>query len=609
MKRWLAWSLAGTLAAFGLVSLSTAGCGGSASQTGEGGPDTGMGMDTSPPPPDHHSPDGGMKDTGSKKDVVEPFDVMDSGPPTEGGPAPPDGGVQLVNDVTAGLGAIQIVGVTDDSQNVIYFGSTSTTAAVYAVPVAGGTPTLIFKGTSAATNPTVVLTHSTVFVWTATATNSTTGNSIGTLTAIWTSATGVVTLSPSVPKSVAGLVATSPDGTLVAYTSGVNPGGTYGNLVVASTDGTTLPPKTLLTNTATNATQTTTTYFDPQLEFVTNGYLVMTHQEVVDAGTSPLTVSSWDTTAWGKTDLQSGLYLPTGQATPYGWSTATSGANMGVTLAFADTTGNLLTVPTAGPATPVTVDTGVSRYFMLNDANQTILYGTTGGGYKSCASPWTTPASILATGFGGFINGCSAANEGCSPISESPDNQYTIYYKNQGMSGGKVVPGEFDINLINDVTPAGVTQLLSAATGAVFNDAFTADSKYGLYYSSFKEIGSPIFGSVGTLWAYKADGTGAAVPGTAVSKNAVWLSNSLTGSKVVYSDNTVPNTSTATGVPSSFSDIKVVDVSASTLKPQTVMDSTDNNLVGFYVTEDRTNIIWVMSQGNTSTNGLWAFAP
>src|SRR5580693_1268836 len=109
MNRWLACSLAGTIAGFATVSFSIAGCGGS----------TGNGSDSGPPETskvDHHMTptDGG---TDSRKhppseggtDVTPPFEAGPEGGfeggdggapvpiPAEGGPTVPAGATQILN--------------------------------------------------------------------------------------------------------------------------------------------------------------------------------------------------------------------------------------------------------------------------------------------------------------------------------------------------------------------------------------------------------------------------------------------------------------------------------------------------------------------------------
>jgi hypothetical protein len=596
MNRWLACSLVGTFAGFALVAMSAPGCGGG-SVANDGGPPSEGGVEDHAAPPEDHAV--GKKDAGGTKDVEFPDIGTDgeAGIPEEGGPTPPAGGNLIVNTVSAGFSGVQVIGLTDDSKNVIYYGSTSSSAGVFAVPLAGGTPsTILATGADS-----VAISHGTVFVWTGVTEDTTTGNDVGTLAVVWTEATSSAPFKPAVAQSTAGLAAADATNTYVAYNSSSTTG-TFGSIYGALATGTG-GGKLLLSNTATNATATAS-YFNPQLTFVNSSYLVMAHQEQADSGTTATTISSFATTDWTKTDL---IVNPVQSASPLnGWyfSTSTTGGTAGDTLAVLATGGTLETIPTAGPSTAATtIDTTVTAFAML-DNGSSILYGTTAGAYNQAALPGGAITNILSTGFGGFIDGCSTATEPCSLFSESPSDNYTVFYNSTGKG---TTAGEDDIFYTEDIAAQTGTGILTAPSGAVFNDAFTADSTTVLYYSNFATVGSPVFGYVGYLWAYPVDKSVTA-PGVSISKNNVWESNYYgTGTKIVYSDNFLA--SGTTGGPNGYADIKEVDVSVLPIAPKVIMLQTDVNPDGYFNTQDRTSIVWVMSQGNVHTDGIWTYKP
>jgi hypothetical protein len=585
MKRWLACSLAGTVAALALVSLPfTSGCGGSATESPEGGTDdTGAPKkDQGAPPPDT----GGGKDTGGKKDVVEPFDSpatdgpAESSIPTEGGPTVPAGATQIVNTVKAGFSDVEVLGLTDDNKYAIYGGFTTSGGGLYAVPLAGGTPTTIIASLGTLDYGYAIV-HSTVFVWTDIPTTlPATGNGVGTLAAIWTAKNGVQ--NPKVTSSVSGLVAASPDSTLIAYTSGASTDGSTADIVVAGSDLTntqTVLPATVTNNTA------STGYFIPQLGFTNNSYFVVTHEETTTA-----TVSCWTTGAgtWPKVDLVTGAGTTSGAGTPtltsaFSYSTSTTGAGFGGVVVAATSAGALqaFVLPSN---TPIPVDVGVTSFLVKPDGTG-VLYGTATSGYNLATLPTPTlPVAILTTGYGGFITGYG------TPGALDPTGDYAIYYKTKASSGA------VDLNLISNTLSATPTVLLASATGAVFNDAFTADSKYALYYTSFTTEGQA--GAVGDLFAFPVAG-GSSIT---VSKNAVWESNYLSGSKIIYNDGFQLDTSGTFGV----ANISTIDVSVATPTPTPIIQEADEN---YYLTTDRVTLVFALNVGNTTTDGLYTYVP
>jgi hypothetical protein len=602
MKRWLACSLVGTFAGFALVSMSSAGCGGSSPGTQTDGGEGGSTMD--------HviGQDHAVGKDVEKKDSIEPFDgsgdAGDGAIPEEGGPPPPAGGTQLLNTVSSGLsnGSIAILGLTDDNDYVIYEGSTATSVGVYEVPIAGGAPTTIVSYTASDASTSVssintVLAHSTVFVWTNATQDSTSGNEIGTLALIWTKATASSPFKPNVASAV-GLVDADPTNTNVVYTT-TNTTGTLGTFVAATLGGTPTPT-TLLSNTATNYTDSTG-YFEPQVQFLNSTTLAIAHEEM---GASSATVSTFATSGWAKTDLLTGPLVAGGKnpltstmvSVGSMFSAATGGTSAGNPLAVATAAGDLQTFPN-GSATGTTIASGVTNYAMNPDG--TSIFFSVSGTLQEQPLPTGAGVTIQATGFAGFIDGCTAGVP-CSPISESPNDLYTVFSEDLGAS-----LGENSIWLTSNTMGATANGILTANSGAVFGDAFTADSSNVLYVSNFQTVDST--DEVGYLWAYPVSGS-VTSPGNSITKNNLWEYNYIgSHTTILYSDNFMA--SSATAGPSGYADIKTVDVAKLPVAPTTVMESTDVNPSGYYVTTDRKTVVWVMSVGNVKTDGIWAFAP
>ena len=601
MKRWLACSLAGTVAAFSVVSLSIAGCGGSTGNGSDSGPPETSKVDHHMAPVDGGKPDHKPPPMDGGNDVA-PFDspLVETGGeggapvpiPAEGGPAAPTGGTQLVNAVTAGftdVGSMALVGITDDNY-VIYSGNNGTKIPIMAVPLAGGAPITILADIGA-TGYGPNIDHDTVFMWTAGTANATTGNVVGTLQ-FWTHAKGIQ--SPTGASAV-GLTAASQDGTKVVYTTNVSADGTTGDLVLANNDLT--GKTTLITGTTTNVTATTT-YYNPSIRFANDTYFVASHQD----GTSPVTVSFWDVTAStpAKKDLVTGAATKTvaGPGTAVlisgdEWSASTTGAGFGGTILAATSAGALqaFVLPST---TAVPIDTSVTSSIVKPDGSG-VLYGTSTGAYKLATLPTPgTPTQILSTKYGGFI--IFSVNNASGSLGEtpafSPDGMYSTFYTIAGTSPA----GASDVNLVNNVAAATAKNLLSAPTGAIFGDPYTLDSKFALYVTNFAANGT------GTLTGYPVGGSAAKI----ISSNNGFSCNALqlsAGSKVVYSDNWV-----AVGTANGLNDLSTVDLTASTLAPVSIVKQSDTTLfASYFLSQDRTKIVFsMMIAGNVKTAGIWS---
>ena len=596
MNRWWACSLAGTIAC-AAVALTPAGCSGSASDQSDGGAEASHPDRKAPPPVDGGADHSIGKD--AAKDAVSPLDSTaseaggdggDGGPfgiPAEGGPTVPAGATQLVNTVDAGFDTVgmQVLGITDDDY-VIYTGL-GKTEPVFAVPLAGGASIPIVADAGTAGYLPLII-HRTVFIWTGQTIDMTFGNSVGVLT-FWTKAGGV---QATTTHSTVGAVSASPDGTKVVYSANVSTRGTTGDFVASNADGT--GKTTLLTGTSTSlpiAIPATIPYF-PDLGFTNDAYFVATHQEVTDAGLSSATVSFWDTATWTKTDLIQGAAVATGPGATLtsgvSWSSSRTGTGFGSTV-VASTSAGALQAFDLPSATHVPIDTGVTSFYMKPDGSG-VFYGTgSSGAYKLAALPSAAITTILTTGYGGFIYNypylIQSQPLGDPPSTISPDGNWAVFYK---------VPGptyDSDLNLIQNVASSTSVPLLSAPTGIINNeDAFTADSTYALYMTSYTSVGT------GSLYAYPVAGSEA----VAISTNNVWDSNYLAGTKILYMDNYM-------ALSNGVADIYTVDVSASTLAPTSIIKAADSS---YWLTTDRTKMVFsLIAAGNTKTNGIWVIAP
>lgn len=132
------------------------------------------------------------------------------------------------------------------------------------------------------------------------------------------------------------------------------------------------------------------------------------------------------------------------------------------------------------------------------------------------------------------------------------------------------------------------------STGQLTSDAFTADSKYATYLTFFSAIGTA--GYVGNLLASPVAG-GPAIP---VSMNEVAESQFLTGSKIIYNDNFMLSADGTLG----YADISTLDLSAATLTPKLIMQQADQY---FLLTTDRATLVFGLSVGNATTNGIYAY--
>jgi hypothetical protein len=574
VRQWLACSLFGTLSAALLASMSTAGCGSSSpGEQSDAASDT-KGVFDNVVPTDH----GGQDSKGDELANLEGGgDGGADAPLSDASPDVSSSAISLVNNVDAGLAAIQVQGITDDNKYVVYYGTDAKmNTGVFAVPIGGGAPVTIAATVSS--GAAVVVVRSIVFVW-----DNVSKTGVGTLS-LWASATGVTKSATS--ASSVGVVAVSPDSTKVVFSSAVNTAGTLGSLVGANADGT--GQVTLIANTGTaggDDGDAGAPTFIPQIDFPNNSYVVASHQET---GSLAITVSSWDTATWlVKADLITPT-LPYSTTLPI-WQTNTGGTTPGAYVAALSGTNQLEVIPVAGGA-PLNIDVLGTTTFVIDKAGDSIVYGNaTAKSLSTSPLPVINAQPILATGFGGFYSPFGL-------LGPSPDGTQVLYYKTEA-SASSAVQG-VDLYLVPNAASGTPTTLVSSTSGAVFGDIFTADSKYALYITSLTSAGGAVQGAIGDLNAWDITNSKQIV----VSNHAVWDSNTLTGSVVLYNDNfAIVNSTDTEGI----ADLKTVDVSAATLAPTLIQAMGDQN---YFISADKKTVVFTLElAGNSHTAGLYAY--
>jgi hypothetical protein len=574
IKQGLAFSLLGMLAAAALASFASAGCGSSNSVVGgDSGKTDAKGTTDSP-----SGSEGGKKDGGSDAlpDISSP-DAEAAAPtclPTITAPTE-----QILSVNKAKLEGIQILGLTADKGYVIYMGFTASDGGVaqtlYAQPTAGGASKTILANVTASASYAyvpVAVDANTVFVW-----NNVTANGVGALS-FWNTTTTTTTAVAGATDSAVLTAAASPDSLNLAFTTGVNTAGTLGNLVgaTAAAPGT---QSTLKANTGVSFTSKT---FVPSMAFVNAGYVVASHQE---SGSGTITVSSWSTTGWGENDLVVGT-APYSTTVPV-WDTDTAGDQIAAITAA----GQLQVVPVIGAAGAINVGgaTGTTQFLMAK-SGLNVLSGTTAALSSTIlpANVTVQPVAITGTGaFGGLWTPFGA-------LGASPDGTEILYYSTEDTTTDAV-----DLYLAANAAASTPTPIVTSKEGAVFGDVFTADSKYVIFVNELSAAGGAVQGSIGQLNVWDiANSKLIAVSG---GMHSDWDSNALaTGSMVLYNDNFLTGSSTAT---EGIADLKTVDVSATTLTPTVIQAEADQN---YFLSTDKAAIVYSITLAcDTDAAGIY----
>ncbi len=235
---------------------------------------------------------------------------------------------------------------------------------------------------------------------------------------------------------------------------------------------------------------------------------------------------------------------------------------------------SIAVVPTAGGQTTKIEDGDIAAFF-----TSTTVHYLAGTSYKS--SPAVNPSpKALAT-----VTGLN----GIYPTLLPPDQAHVLLFTAQNSTTNGT-----DLLLV-DTTTAGQTPktLQATPTGALYGDAWTADSSRVLFVDGIQLIGG---GLVGTL---RAAPVATGVP-TKVADN-VWITWALGGSKITYGD----NSANIDGAANFRTDIRTLDLAAAGAVAKLIVNQADAN---YYVTPDKTKIVYAYEADPASAsplNGLW----
>ncbi len=544
-------SLASCAVLLGLaIPLAIAGCGSSNSSTSSdagSGSDTGTVEDTGTTP----------TEAGSGDSAPSEASAGDGG--VEAGPPPctvPDGGAFPVGTQLVKSATVSGAGLTSDGY-AVYVDSSSNKA--YAVGIAGdaGAPVTI----GAVDNSGMSVVGAAVLNWTGAV--QTTGLGYGALS-IWTSAHGVqslatASLSPS--NQVNGWFDVSKDGSSVLYFDNAVDVGSIGataDLYVANTDGT---GKVALVKGVYITAQCV-----PQVGFV-GAYAVAsycTSAPTVDAGTAqPIaTISTWTGAGWATTVQAAG--------SAYGYWSADAAQTL---VAYRNAAG--FYAYTVATDSSKLVDTnGVSGVFTSDST--AIVYVTTKGTVSRATLAAPSPQVVLAAGDAG------AGYMGLLAL--SPDDSYLVAYQNYDANSGYT-----DLYFSSTAAGSTATPLSSAQTAAIYGDAFTADSKYALYYANLNssQVGDYDIASVTTPTPTKVAGNG-------------WEGFATTAGKVVFTANWMAGAQGSSG----RSDLQKLDTAVGTTA-STVVSQVDSN---FFLSSDKSQLVYSWSYCSNAQAGLYVTA-
>jgi hypothetical protein len=522
--------------------LAGAGCGGSTSGNNNGTGDAGAsetGAPESGVTTDAAASDGAGHLEGS---VVEPDGSL------SGCPTPGPQGTQLATSTAQ----LVLSGVTSDGYAVY---SDPASYTVFAVPVAGGTPVTV--GMVDASQYVYVAGRGVFF-----SSKYSTMTGAGTF-AFWTAAGGAHVLSTDAAVGVGDIAA---DGSYVAYIDGAStPSGT---LMVMSGDG--AKKMQLATGIA-----------------VSSGAFVQFSGPNVIAAYSPVASVDAGAADGGAADGGGGPGFTVATFTGASFTQAVLSANADFSFAANPSGGPVLVSGPAGlVAYPITGGTGtpidgtavggsgigvLGQGGLLTKDGNNVVYAVAGGLLRR--SPVSAPAPVTLVPSG--INGVLAL---------SPDESWALSFQSQilDMSTGTYLS---DVYLASASTPGAASPLLTVTSGAVYGSAFTADSKYALFFS----------GNSNFVGDFVVAAAGASSTPKTVAQNA-WLVAATTGSKVILGD----SYSMSGGVNGTV-DLESVDVSNPTGKT-TIVAQADAN---FALTPASDKLVYTYGCGQGANAGVW----
>jgi hypothetical protein len=508
--------------------------------------------------------DAGFKDGGKEGSAPDGEAGSDAAPPAPVG-----------TTLDTGPGIV-IQGVTDDGY-VVYVTPTS----ISAVPVTGGTPTVLIKAPGGTSSGGVLVdfayvAHDVVFLF------SNTAAMVANLS-VWTSALGApVAVSKIASTAVA--PAASSDSTEIAYAT--NPDGTL-SIVGASMAALTSPIKL-----ASGLDSGTGGCF-PSMGFTGQAspfYLVASYCIAGPSETDgPNLASSFPTTTWAPIELATGV-------------TALSLDAVGTLVAVGITGGQLETIPVAGgSALPIDADGTLASYpsIYLSQTDGFVLYvnAATEGLMRSPVAT-SAPEALSVCFSSNCVEGLVGDFGLATAPSVSPDENWALAYPAiVSLSADVAFPSGVTLVSTSEATDSWNLTGTSANPSSVAGDAFTVDSRYGIF-----------------MQAITVDGAGRAtgeldVVSTAAPVTVTKLTSSgyfsvfgspadlvLSGTQVSYVDNF------------SYGDLAVdlhsVDL-ATTTTPTTLMRRINPD---YAVSADKTTIVYAVTLGG-ATDGLYAVAP
>ncbi|HEY3816785.1 MAG TPA: hypothetical protein VGL81_06430 [Polyangiaceae bacterium] len=454
--------------------------------------------------------------------------------------AMPPTGTQLVKSTDP----LVVLKLTDDDHAVY---EDLTTQELYAVAIAGGSPSDIGKMTSQGGT---VWTHGTAVVYLPIAADPQTD--IAPISA-WTASagTGVISKSAIAVDSYYYTYDASKDGQWVAYFASTANSPTA-TLTVSTIDGKTQTPL------MPNIDLTDESCFPPAVQFVNDTLIAQYCVTPVanDAGVTP-----------GETSTIVAFTAPSFTAVTLGTTFTPTPGPVAVdptgTMALLPPPGGsgLLLYPLAG-GTPVVVDpNGVNALFT---ATGDILYTNSSGALVRYAAATSTMTTLVPSGL-------------AIPFDVSPDGNWVQLASEESASTGLT-----NLYLASATTPGAATAVVKTETASP--EGFTADSKYSVFGSGFPMDFGP---STYTMQASTTAG-GAPVKVLSAAAGAYFT----TGSKLV----TNTNQSKATGA----ADIVSVDLS-STAGPTTLVNQADPNL--FMTATNQVVYSWYCQENGMA--GVW----
>jgi len=499
-----------------------AGCGGGTSSNNSSGDDGG-------------SDASGMQMDASHKDSSAFADAPgDDGGLPEG--AVPPSGKQLVSSTS-----VQIDGVTSDGLAVYTDFSNST---VNAVPVAGGTPTMIGMDDGSG----VVAAGPVVLHWT----GATSG--VGQF-AVWSQAHGNQMLGTAVPPGAPGqgILDLSTDGAHVLYFDNVT--ATTADVFVAETQGGT--PVKIVPGVRIDNQQC-----PPEIA-IAGAYAVVAYCTTAasdagagDGGIAPIaTLATFTGSNWGTTAT-----LSTAASPIFVHDAA------GTQLLYTTSAGLVVTKLATG--TTATIDAAGTAGVFTSDGSKVIYVTSAGAVFVSPSAGGSAPTMLASGGFQGLV-------------ALSPDDKWALAYEQINAQSGMT-----DMYLVSTTTPGTPVTLVSSTGATLYGDAFTADSSHALYYQN-------IVMDVGDFMAAPTSG---GMPAKLGSK--VWLNLAATGAKVLYNDNYAAGAMGATGT----ADIELADTSQAGA-PKLLVTQAD---AYFYLTAAKDTVVYSWSFVTDQRAGIWA---